>query len=333
MLTLAPVLSDHAVFARGKEIRVFGRADGKITAHFLGMTRETEAEGDFCLSFPPQKAGGPYEMTVETGKESVTLRDLYVGEVFLFAGQSNMQFKLGEAAHGEEDLAEDGLIRAFHVCQLEGGDAFDERWTPMTRENSLNWSAIAAFVSRLWKKEKDVPVGALCLYQGAAVIQTFLSPASLAPFVFRPEEMHPDHTHELFRLWNPPSLLYEKMVLPTVPYALSGAVWYQGESNTSPAEGARYREMLEALIAEWRSLYRDPALPFVIVRINDFLTPFSEEGWKLVQKGEEEAVRETAGTALVPVSDLGEHELIHPTNKRGVSRRIARELLRLLDGE
>ena len=330
MLTLAPILSDHAVFARGKEIRVFGRAKGRVKAFFLGMEQETDAAGEFVLCFPPQNAGGPYEMTVETEDESVTLSDLWIGEVFLFAGQSNMQFKLREAAHGEEDLINDSRIRAFHVRQLEGDDAFDERWTVMTKENSPNWSAIASFVSRLWEKEKDVPVGALCLYQGAAVIQTFLSPAALSRFAFRPGEMHPDHTHELFSLWNPPSLLYEKMVTPVVPYALSGAVWYQGESNTSPAEGERYQEMLRALIDEWRSLFRDPALPFVIVRINDYLTPFSREGWRLVQKGEEEAVRTTAGTALVSISDLGEHELIHPTNKKDVSRRVAAALMRLL---
>ena len=326
MLKLAPILSSHAVFARGKEIRVFGRAEGRVRATFLGEVRETEAKGGFLLTFPPRPAGGPYEMTVEAGEEKIVLTDLMIGEVFLFAGQSNMQFKLREAVHGEEDLVNDPALRAFHVRQLEGEDDFDGTWNPMTRENSLNWSAVASFVSRMRKAEKGVAVGALCLYQGAAVIQSFLSPAALRPFVFRPEEMHPDHTHEIYSLWNGPSCLYREMVLPVTPYALTGAIWYQGESNTSPAEGRRYKDMLEALIGEWRALFCDPGLPFVIVRINDFLTPFSKEGWKLVQEGEKAAARETPGCALVEISDLGEHELIHPTNKRDLSIRAVRAL-------
>lgn len=330
MLTLAPIISDHAVFARGKEIRVFGRAEGRVTARFLGEERETDAAGDFVLTFPPHGAGGPYEMTVESGEETVTLRDLYIGEVFLFSGQSNMQFKLEAAAHGESDLAADGEIRVFHARQLEGEDDFDGRWTAMTRDNAPNWSALAYFVSRFWKAEEGVPVGAVCVYQGAAVIQTFLSRKALLPFDFAPEEKHPDHTHELYSLWNPPSKLYEYMLLPIVPYALSAAVWYQGESNTSPAEGARYKEMLKALMGEWRELFRDPSLPFVIVEINDYLTPFSAEGWKLVQRGQEEAVRESERAALVPVADLGEHDLIHPTNKKDVARRVFSALLKLL---
>ena len=323
MFKLAPILSDGAVFQRDQEIRIFGSADAPVTVTFLGTTlTAAPVDGSFELSFPPQAAGGPYVMEFTCGIRTHTLSDLYIGDVILVSGQSNMQFTLSETEYQLPDDPTDPLARFFHVPRLECGNPFDNCWSSMTQENAGNWSAIGLHLARALRRERQVPIGIVGCYQGAAVIQSFLSPTENAKFHIDPADKHPDHTHEHFSLWNPPSTLYRAMLLPIVPYAVGSVVWYQGESNTALVEASHYGDMLRAMIAEWRTLFRKPDLPFVVVQINDYENAFSQEGWKILQKEQEAVAGQDHRVALVKIADLGQHDLIHPTNKFEVTQRI-----------
>ncbi|MBR4865665.1 MAG: hypothetical protein IKU11_03185 [Clostridia bacterium] len=323
MLQLAPILSNGAVFQRNQEIRVFGAADAPVTVTFLGITlTATPVDGFFELAFPPQAAGGPYVMEFACETRTHTVSDLYIGDVILVSGQSNMQFTLDETEYQLPDDPTDHLARFFHVPRLECENSFDNRWSPMTAENAGNWSAIGLHLARALRRERQVPIGIVGCYQGAAVIQAFLSPAENEKFHIDPADKHPDHTHERFALWNPPSTLYHAMLLSIVPYAVGSVVWYQGESNTAPVEATHYGDMLRAMIAEWRTLFRKADLPFVVVQINDYENAFSQEGWTIVQQKQEEVANRDDLVALVKIADLGQHHLIHPTNKFEVTQRI-----------
>ena len=322
MLRLAPILSDHAVLLRHRPIILRGEARGRVCASFLGENVETEADGSFELVLSPRPAGGPYTMRISCGGETITLDDLYIGDVILLSGQSNMQLKAAETADFPGIVESDALARVFHAPRPETGDRFDNQWQALTVENAGNWSAIGYYLIPLLRRARGCAVGMVCAYQGAAVIQSFLPPADARRFTFPKEARHPDHDSELYGSWNPPAMLYESMLKPIFPFQVSAVVWYQGESNTSPAEGAVYADMLDALIAAWRGAYRFPALPFTVVQINDFDTPFSKDGWKLVQKAQETVASRTPGVRLVKISDLGQHELIHPVNKKAVAERI-----------
>jgi len=124
---------------------------------------------------------------------------------------------------------------------------------------------------------------------------------------------------------NLPSVLYNAMHYPLAPYALSGMVWYQGESNTG--EGHTYGQYLNELITSWRQLWKTPDLPFVVVQLANFMDPSDkpqDTGWSQVREAQRLAAKQQPNAALACIIDLGETVDIHPLRKREVAQRIAR---------
>ncbi len=321
-MAIAKIFSDGMVLQRDREIIVYGVAAGGVKVEFAGETRSADTHGPFELRFPALPAGGPYEMKVtEDGKERL-IRDILVGDVYVIAGQSNPEMKLESTLCGPETWEADDGARVFHSRKLLAPEAFDDGWHPKTVENSRNWSAIAFWLSRFLRAERHIPIGMVCCYQGACIIQSFLSPRSAMKYMFPQDLMHCDVKHETFHHFNHDALMYHLGVQHLFPFGVKGAVWYQGESNSSVTEGRIYHEMLEEMIREWRAGFRCADLPFVIVQINDYLNASDQAGWKLVQQAQEKAAAETPHTALVRIADMGQHDLIHPTNKREVTERI-----------
>jgi len=123
---------------------------------------------------------------------------------------------------------------------------------------------------------------------------------------------------------NLPSVLYNAMHYPLAPYALSGMVWYQGESNTG--EGHAYLQYLNELITGWRQLWQSPELPFVVVQLANFMEPSDQPqdtGWSQVREAQRLATRQQPNARLACIIDLGEGVDIHPLRKREVAQRIA----------
>ena len=123
---------------------------------------------------------------------------------------------------------------------------------------------------------------------------------------------------------NLPSVLYNAMLYPLAPYALSGVVWYQGESNTG--EGAAYEQMLTELVTGWRQLWRRPDLPFMIVQLANFMEPSEkpqDTGWSQVREAQRLVAKKQPNAELACIIDLGEAVDIHPLRKQEVAKRIA----------
>lgn len=123
---------------------------------------------------------------------------------------------------------------------------------------------------------------------------------------------------------NLPSVLYNAMLYPLAPYALSGIVWYQGESNTG--DGAIYGQMLTQLINGWRQLWQAPQLPFVVVQLANFMEASDKpqnSGWSMVREAQRLTAEKLPQTELAVIIDLGEAVDIHPLRKWEVARRIA----------
>lgn len=123
---------------------------------------------------------------------------------------------------------------------------------------------------------------------------------------------------------NLPSVLYNAMHYPLAPYALSGMVWYQGESNTG--EARTYEQYLNELITGWRQLWQVPDLPFVVVQLANFMDPSDQPqdtGWSQVREAQRLAAKRQPNAELACIIDLGEGVDIHPLRKREVAQRIA----------
>lgn len=131
---------------------------------------------------------------------------------------------------------------------------------------------------------------------------------------------------------NQPTLLYNTMVAPVANYAVKGALWYQGESNVTKAK--EYELLLKELIANWRSTWKDTALPFIIAQLPNYQEVSylpTESGWAELREAQRKA-SSIPNVGLTVLIDVGEWGDIHPRNKKDVGERLALTAERLVYG-
>jgi len=121
----------------------------------------------------------------------------------------------------------------------------------------------------------------------------------------------------------PPSGLYQGMITPLLNYPIRGAIWYQGESNTRRA--FQYRTLLPALIQGWRSAWREPDFPFLIVQLPNqgFSEEFADSWWAELREAQLLTARTIPNTGLAVTIDVGEAENLHPPRKEEIGDRLA----------
>ena len=121
--------------------------------------------------------------------------------------------------------------------------------------------------------------------------------------------------------------LYNGMIAPLIPYAIRGAIWYQGECNTGRA--FRYRELFPAMITDWRQAWAQGPFPFYFVQLPNFMEPQSEPGpsdWAELREAQLMTLA-LENTGMAVTIDLGEADDIHPMNKIDVGLRLSRVAL------
>ena len=122
---------------------------------------------------------------------------------------------------------------------------------------------------------------------------------------------------------NSPYMLFDNMISPLAPYALAGAVWYQGESNIGNA--SQYRGMLTALIRDWRRTWGQGDFAFIQVQLANHSAPDiyqHHSGWALLRDAQRRVLSEPR-TGMAVAIDVGDALDIHPHNKQDVGNRLA----------
>jgi sialate O-acetylesterase len=126
---------------------------------------------------------------------------------------------------------------------------------------------------------------------------------------------------------NSPHMLFDNMIAPLVPYALRGAIWYQGESNESAPH--LYARLLRDLVEDWRRQWGLPSLSFHTVQLTAFRAPLphqSDSKWARIREAQT-SLLSLPGTGIAVITDLGEAGDIHPKNKIPVGERLAQSAL------
>lgn len=135
-------------------------------------------------------------------------------------------------------------------------------------------------------------------------------------------------------LQNIPTTLYNAVLYPLAPYALSGVVWYQGESNTG--NPVPYADYLKKLMGSWRACWQNQQMPFVIVQLANYdgrqQTGFPQpimpqpqpvnSGWAQLREAQRVVAKDDPYAELAVINDLGETVDIHPLRKKEVAERI-----------
>jgi sialate O-acetylesterase len=123
-----------------------------------------------------------------------------------------------------------------------------------------------------------------------------------------------------------PGALYEHMLKEIAPYGIRGILWYQGESDDEKCHAGLYQQMLTALIGDWRKLWEDQNLPFLIVQLpgyESWLANTKNMHYDLIRRAQELVTKTVPNTWLCSISDIGEQYDIHPKNKQPVGERLA----------
>lgn len=325
-MKLAAIFTDHMVLQRDCPIALFGEGEGHGTATLNGAVTAFQAEGKFLTYLPAMPAGGPYDLTVTIGDDSVTFTDVLVGDVYLAGGQSNMQFRVEESV----DIPRIGNPRVRHF--REGHFADENRvetydytpWQIATEENLQAFSAIGYDVGRMLCEELDIPVGIISCNIGASRVDAWTAP----------EIVNAPHYQQMLGVkhwdwhcykFNQGSWCYLNKLLPIVPYTICGVLWYQGESNRHPEEAVHYDALLQQMIANWRDLWQKE-LPFYIVQIaphND--NP--ENDWPHIRQAQERVTKKVPHTYLCTLNHTGEADNIHPTKKHHLAVELKNAVL------
>jgi len=187
-VSLPKLFTDHAVLQRGVEVPVWGWAapGEEVTVSIAGQSQKTKAgkDGKWQLRLQPHAAGGPFEMTVK-GKNSITLKDVLFGDVWLCGGQSNMQFTLDMLGISEPnaDRANNPNLRLFTVSvdldYLPKRDIKAGNWEVASIRTVGHFSAAAYFFGRYLQETLDVPIGLISSNLGATSIETWMSAGAL----------------------------------------------------------------------------------------------------------------------------------------------------------
>ncbi len=132
-------------------------------------------------------------------------------------------------------------------------------------------------------------------------------------------------------LQNLPTTLYNAVLYPLAPFALSGVVWYQGESNTG--NPAPYGDLLEKMIGCWRDCWQRPEMPFVVVQLANHMAPSDQpqnSGWAQLREAQRLTAQKMDRVELATAIDLGETVDIHPLRKKELAERIGQCFDRLV---
>jgi len=184
---LNPLFSDHMVLQREIAAPVWGTtAPGeKITVEFAGQKIEATAgaDGQWMAELAPLAASTESRDLVVTGANSVTVKDVVVGDVFLASGQSNMDSPLRSGSAAEAlPATNDSLLRFFTVTKSVAAEPQAEaqgRWLPTTPENAKDFSAVAYFVAKALRETQNIPVGIIRSAWGGTPIKTWMSLESI----------------------------------------------------------------------------------------------------------------------------------------------------------
>jgi sialate O-acetylesterase len=334
-----------------------GEAVGKTTAG---------DDGKWRLFVDTRNAKGAVDVSVK-GKNSIAIKNVLVGEVWVASGQSNMEFTVSSGRDADLEIAAADYpeIRMFTVQKataLEPAKDVRGKWEVCTPQVAGHFSAVGYFFARDLNQQLKTPVGVIHTSWGGTVAEAWTSREALTAadpevktiierFDAARAKLTPEAKQkyeEDLKAWkeagsprgkqprklpgegdpNAPTALYNAMISPLVGYGIKGAIWYQGESNAG--RSYQYRKLFPAMITDWRGRWGEGDFPFYWVQLANFMPRDkepAESGWAELREAQT-MTQSLPNTGQAVIIDIGQAFDIHPKNKQDVGRRLARLALK-----
>ena len=342
-LKVANIFSNRCVLQRDMPLPVWGRAQAgaKVDVELAGQSSSgiVDANGKWQVTLPPLPAGGPHRMRISSGSESVEVTDILIGEVWLGVGQSNMMMGLGASEGGEQAI---GRIKNYPNFRFAAAAAQTSE-TPAADLKAISWTAPNSgmsavsfyFAEALYNHFKgSVPVGIINL--------TVIAPAEAWADAERLKSVPALEKLAGQKIYpNLSGQVFNGSIRPLAPFAIRGALYYQGEMNAG--RGPQFRLILPKVIESWRAAWNRPDLPFFFVQLAAFeehksaadakldmrpdmlakIKPVGEShGFSLVRESQLQVARTVPGVGMAVAIDAGDQWDIHPKNKKTVGERL-----------
>jgi len=332
-IKVASVLGDNMVLQRNSEVKLWGKADPnqklKISTDWSREKALTTSDdkGNWLVNVKTTEAGGPYTISISSGKEKVLLQNVLLGEVWLCSGQSNMEMPV--AGYGDSPIngstdalmfAANNNIRLFTVgkaSMAEPQDTCVGNWVAASAESVAKFSAVGYFYARQLQQRLNVPVGMICSSWGGSRIESWMKNDVITGFPDAFKQTTQEKTPQHHRA----SRLYNGMIAPLVNYNIKGALWYQGESNVNNFQD--YAALQAAMVKCWRDNFSLGEIPFYFVQIAPcwYNNPKANNS-AFQREAQYKAMALTPNSGMVTTVDFGEERNIHPAEKAIISKRL-----------
>lgn len=359
-LKLAPIFMDHMVLLQKSAIRIWGRANSgnEVSGTFDKQVKKcvSNESGDWILTFDPVPSGGPYTLKVSVGKQTLLLNDILVGELWICAGQSNMEFPLKVAANAAVDISKStntnirlfnlkGIVRpddskwdSLSLDKINKLEFLEGKWKSCDPENAADFSAIGYYFGKMLNENLNVPVGIIQVTVGGAPIEAFIDRKTLVFDPYLVDVLNKWKENDLIMDWcreraklnisfsnnelqrHPfePAYIYETGIQQLAGLPVSGVIWYQGESNAHNAE--HYSRAFPALVESWRKTFNHSEMPFYFAQLSSLNRP----SWPWFREVQRQLSISVPHSGMVVTSDLGDSLNVHPKRKREVGERFTK---------
>ena len=340
-LQIPSIISDNAILQGGKPIPISGKgmSGDTVTVKFGGQTKTAKVvDGEWSLELDPMSYGGPYDMTIKDSGYTYTFKRLYVGEVFVVAGQSNAEWSVYESADNKDTLKKfnnQTSVRLFRPVSRIAADIplFDTetKWEvpgDIYSEYMLGTaSAIGVFyVQKLMEinpELKKVKIGIVQITYGGTSIEMFL------PDCVNEKNDFVQKDNEVIA-----SGFWKGYMDCVTPYAAKALIYYQGENSAHL--GYQYEPMLRDYIWGVREEFNDPTLPVMLVQLAGYGDNYGQENdrWPQIREIQMRVANTTDNVGLVSAIDLSDKDPqnIHPTVKRPIGDRLAYLAMEMIYG-
>ncbi|MDO4158938.1 MAG: sialate O-acetylesterase [Prevotellaceae bacterium] len=334
-VTLPKMFSDGMVMQRESNANLWGQAKAssavKITTSWNKKTYTVKADSDgkWKASVQTPEAGGPYSITFNDGDKTV-LDNILIGEVWICAGQSNMEmpmkgYKNQPIENALMDIlhSTDSQLRLFTVkrnSKIAPVDTVSGSWKEATPESVREFSATAYYFGRELRQALNVPVGLIVAAWGGSACEAWMTADWLKAF---PDAKIPASEADIKSKNRTPTVLYNGMLHPLIGYSIRGAIWYQGEDNVT--RYPTYADMLTTLIKGWRSEWQQGDFPFYYCQIAPYDYKIINYTVNSALLREQQAKAELMNTncGMAVLMDAGLEYGIHPRKKNIAGQRLA----------
>lgn len=333
-ITLPAVIGDHMVLQRNSVVNLWGKASPgariqiETSWNQKSYTVMAGDNGAWKAGIDTPEAGGPYQITLKE-KNQIVLQDIYIGEVWIASGQSNMEMPvtgfMGQpvenALSAIAEASEFPGIRMFTVARHSTATPQEEcqgAWKCANAQSVGEFSATAYFFARQLNKILGIPVGIIASHWGGSAIEAWMPEKTLETIAGLDLKAAKSGESDNSK----PGLLYNGMIRPIIQFTARGFIWYQGESNIHNFYD--YDKLMVALVNQWRKEWHNQEMPFYYVQ----LAPYTYEGAEKIAlplqvEAQYKALEQLSNAGIAATNDISHPTCIHPPKKAEVGQRLA----------